>query len=59
MNKYYDFKINFSKEEYIIKQVQRFYQEYFKEKISLEEIIPNLKKCIRKIKNMKIELLLE
>lgn len=50
MNKYYDFKINFSKEEYILKQVQRFYQEYFKEKISLEEIIPNLKEMYKKNK---------
>lgn len=50
MNKYYNFKINFNKEEYILKQVQRFYQEYFKEKISLEEIIPNLKKMYNKNK---------
>lgn len=48
MNKYYDYKVQFNKEEYILKQIQNFYQEYFNEKIELEGLIPNIEKIYKK-----------
>ena len=48
MNKYYDYKVQFNKEEYILKQIQNFYQEYFNEKIELESLIPNIEKIYKK-----------
>lgn len=51
INKYYDFKIEFDKEEYILEQVKKFYQEYFKKKVFLEDMIPDIEKIYKKNSN--------
>lgn len=48
INKYYDFKVEFNREEYILEQIKKFYQEYFKEEVLLEEMIPNIKEIYKK-----------
>lgn len=51
MNKYYNKKLSFDKNEYILIQVQNFYQEYFDEKINLEKLLPDLNRIYGKNKN--------
>lgn len=53
MNEFYDKKLSFDKKDYILVQVQNFYQEYFNEKINLENLLPNLEKLYGKNKNYK------
>ncbi len=53
MNKFYDKKLNFDRKSYILIQVQNFYQEYFNEKIKLENLLPNLEKLYGKNKSYK------
>lgn len=53
MNKFYDKKLSFDKKDYILVQVQNFYQEYFNEKVSLENLLPNISEMYGINKNYK------
>ena len=51
MNSYYEEKI-FQNNDYILNTVRAFYEYYFREKISLEKIKPNLTEYYKKNKEI-------
>ena len=52
-NKYYNKIINFEREDYILEQVKNFYNEYFNENLTLDEILPDISNMYGKLEKYK------